>query len=427
MKSRTLFIIFIVAFLLLIYWAESTKPKSFDWRVTYQPESTEPFGCKLFDEMMQRTMPKGYELTDKNLEQLVQDSITSSQHNILILNENAPINGYNKPHQLDSIYKLVRMGSNVLIAQDSFGTLSDSLGIEHIEYTYLSGMFSQLQMSESDTLVWRGTSPGPYPWQNYYLKPIMSGAGMCVSSPDWEKFIVKNINTPFSYYDYDEEKYLYPSEERTIFIRRKIGKGSLYLLTAPLLLSNYSITHEPTAQLALRIMNCLSDKPTLRTTAYLPKPRPEQTPQISYISTQAPLLMAYRLALLGVLLFFIFNAKRRQRAIPVVPAPTNHQLEFVKQIGTLYYQRADHADLTLKKFQYLKEYLRREVQIDISEPSGDEESIPQLAALTGYSERHLKDVVSNLRVLERQQHPYLSQDEMTKYINDINNIYNSIN
>lgn len=35
MKGRTGFILFIAVFLLLIYWVEVSKPKSFDWRVTY--------------------------------------------------------------------------------------------------------------------------------------------------------------------------------------------------------------------------------------------------------------------------------------------------------------------------------------------------------------------------------------------------------
>ena len=87
MKGRTGFILFIAIFLLLIYWVEVSKPKSFDWRVTYKPESGEPFGCKLFDEMMSKTMPKGYKVTSRDLQSLALDSTEMGNNNILLLSE----------------------------------------------------------------------------------------------------------------------------------------------------------------------------------------------------------------------------------------------------------------------------------------------------------------------------------------------------
>ncbi len=449
MKGRTGFILFVVAFLLLIYWAEVSKPKIFNWRVTFLPHSGEPFGCQLFDEMMSKVMPNGYEVTSKDLNSLALDSVAMSKRNILVQSDDEVISSYDID-RLDAILKLVRLGSNVMVVQDNFRMVEDKLDIKRSDWSWrnFAGFardFRQNGRMYYDTLIWK-FPPSEYPERTYSINQILSGNALFVTSDKWERIIYKRFYDDYYYDDNDESYYeedvVHPDEDGNrqdenlldeeedcvVFMRQKVGKGYLYILSAPELLTNYSITHNNTAELALRIMNELSDKPTLRTTACLPKVKNEETiSSLSYISGQSPLLWAYRLSLLAILLFFIFNAKRRQRIIPVMPEPVNHQLEFVKQIGTLYYQRGDNADMVMKKFKFLKERLRREVQIDISDPSADEESLPQLASLTGYELRHLKSVVSALRVLERQKEPYVTLDEMTKLLDDINNIYNSIN
>ena len=462
MKGRHIFTLFVIAFLLLIYWEETSGPKHFNWRTTYQAESTEPFGCKLFDEMMSRSMPKGYSVSSKDLQELASDTSIAGKSNILIIFEYSLLERYHTD-RLDAIYQLLDKGSDIILAQNSFMPLCEEFEIKRTDWYWNSGMKDNLINFNYDTLEWC-PNDSLYLRRSYLVKRPLSGNVMVVEDTGkWEKIILKNIHTPRYQYlppDIDDEEYCEEEppendttssgdreekerlkkhvtehleeyleaymEECAIFMRRKHGKGYLYLLSSPELLSNYSITHRNTAELALRIMNSLSDKPTVRSTAYLRPSQRQVSGQLSYIAKQSPLLWAYRLSLLAIVLFLITNAKRRQRVIPVMPEPVNHQLAFIKQIGTLYYQRGNHADMVIKKFKYLKERLRREVQIDISDPSADEESIPQLAALTGYSERHIKSVVSALRVLERQERPWVTLDEMTKYIDEINNIYNNI-
>ena len=69
--------------------------------------------------------------------------------------------------------------------------------------------------------------------------------------------------------------------------------------------------------------------------------------------------------------------------IPVIHEPANKSLEFTELIGTLYFQKKDHADLVRKKFSYLAEELRREIQVDIEEVADDERSFHRIARKTG--------------------------------------------
>jgi MoxR-like ATPase len=114
--------------------------------------------------------------------------------------------------------------------------------------------------------------------------------------------------------------------------------------------------------------------------------------------------------MITIILFMIFTAKRRQRVIPVVHEPANKSLEFTELIGTLYFQKKDHADLVRKKFSYLAEELRREIQVDIEEVADDERSFHRIARKTGMDAgeiakfiREVRPVIYGGRVIDAEQ------------------------
>ena len=55
----------------------------------------------------------------------------------------------------------------------------------------------------------------------------------------------------------------------------------------------------------------------------------------------------------------LFEARRKQRIIPIVKPLENTSLEFAKTVGMLYYQTADHKDIAEKKIIYLFDYIRK--------------------------------------------------------------------
>ena len=55
----------------------------------------------------------------------------------------------------------------------------------------------------------------------------------------------------------------------------------------------------------------------------------------------------------------------------MIREPANRNLEFAELIGTLYYQKKNHADLVRKKFIYFAESLRRNIQVYVEDDSDD--------------------------------------------------------
>ena len=113
--------------------------------------------------------------------------------------------------------------------------------------------------------------------------------------------------------------------------------------------------------------------------------------------------------LFTILLFLIFNARRRQRVIPVYKAPRNHNIEFVKLIGTLYWQRHDNNDLLQKKYATFVDAIRHSTAADITNIADDEENSQTIETL-----KQLRFLVSN----ELQ----VSDPEMKKAIDSMNEI-----
>ena len=100
-----------------------------------------------------------------------------------------------------------------------------------------------------------------------------------------------------------------------------------------------------------------------------------------------PLRWALYLLMLGVILLMVTTARRRQRVIPIITPPLNKSLEFVRLIGTLYYQRCTHAELVRKKFTFFAEELRRRCGIDVRDVK------------TGLGEAYIQQTLREIRLI----------------------------
>ena len=176
-------------------------------------------------------------------------------------------------------------------------------------------------------------------------------------------------------------------------VSMKYGKGELFLSCEPLLLTNYGILDSQINGLIFRIMSQFRGLPVVRVEGYMPK--------------SDALRWAVYLALLGLLLFCVFYARRRQRVIPVVKEPDNKSLEFVRLIGTLYHQRHVNRDLLQKKYDYFCETLRRQLMIDIEDLASNADIVRQIAQHTGLETAEVQTIIDRIN-------RYLgTQDELT--------------
>lgn len=429
-------------------------PKKFVWSPTFSHVDKQPFGCFVFDSVLTQSLPNGYHVTKKTFFQLDQEHAKEKISVLMVVDQQ-------NLKQLDVKYlcNIARRGGKVMVvASGSFddGRNADTVVVDELERTFkvriedgmffsLRGILSGLRAHDNDmydTIYWNNRET-MYAAQSYRMFYNMVGGTLFVDSVPKVKRLAYTLST--AGYDYKHDSLyvgdftrfdtIVDKKERIeridTFAIKKIpaavsvpyGKGEVIFVSSPLLFTNYGMLEGNTFVYIFRLMSYLADLPVYRTEAYVKTDAmlvAEQSPFREFIK-RPPLRWALYLALLGVVLFMIFTARRRQRVIPIMSKPANRSLEFIQLIGTLYYQRKDHVDLVRKKFKLFAEELRKTAGVDISDVNTDDREYLLLAEKTGMNSDRLKKVIRQIRLVLHSE-GNISVEEMRSLIDAMDTI-----
>jgi hypothetical protein len=179
-----------------------------------------------------------------------------------------------------------------------------------------------------------------------------------LQAPENFKYKSNTISHYFSRFDTLRTTALGKDDRGRInFVKIAFGQGAFYLSTVPMAFVNYHLLLRNNAEYAFKALSYLPVQATFWDEYYKTGRQVIKTP-LRYVLSQEPLRWAYYLALAGVILFIVFNGRRRQRIIPVILPKTNTTLEFVKTVGRLYFQHGDHKNMAEKKIAHFLDYLR---------------------------------------------------------------------
>ena len=103
MKGSRWFIIFIAAFLFIMFAIEYHLPKNFVWKPTFGHYDEQPFGCAIFDSLLSSSLPQGYTFSKKSLYQLEQED-TTQRRGILVISDNLRLSDVDVNLSLIHIY-----------------------------------------------------------------------------------------------------------------------------------------------------------------------------------------------------------------------------------------------------------------------------------------------------------------------------------
>lgn len=159
-------------------------------------------------------------------------------------------------------------------------------------------------------------------------------------------------------------------EKQPNFIKIYYGKGAIFLHTNPVVFTNYNMLNEKENYVE-HILSYLPSEPIL----WDPQIKSSDFSDESYDDEnqdsifqfffQHPTLKWFLLvSLFGLLLFMLFNARRKQRAIPIIEPLQNSTVEFVHTIANLYLKEEDHKNLVDKKIVFFLEKVREKYLID---------------------------------------------------------------
>jgi hypothetical protein len=196
--------------------------------------------------------------------------------------------------------------------------------------------------------------------------------------------------------------------KRVNFIKVPFGKGTILLHTEPKAFTNYHILKNDRYRYVESVLSYLPDDDVYfdsyakRQTAYGDA---EEESNLSWFLQQLSFRWAWYTALIFLLLFMIFNAKRRQRIIRIIKPLQNTTLAFVKTISNLYIETQDYKNLIDKKITYFLENVRTDFNIDTA--TLDDDFIKKLASKAGRKTEDVTQLIDYIKWLR-------TKDELTE-------------
>ncbi len=416
MKGLRIPIILGVVALILIVVAEMNRPKPIDWTPGYRSTETKPLGSYVTADLL-GTFFDGEEVTvlDESLYEVLypgSEQMVSGANYLLVTDEL-------HLSELDtrSLLEWVRGGGNALIAAGSMeGPLADSL---LLEYSLNSTPALSGEDGEGDErkIGFRFSSDGTGEYRENWL-PV--GRGL---SPWINHFVLFNEeNTTIV-----EETT--GSEEDAIeplitALRVELDEGAVLVVSVPESFSNIMMLDEAGFRRGSVLLSYLPTAPLYWDDYYKPERSggaggAESGSPLSYITSRPALRTAWTLLLVGLVLFVVFAARRRQRVIPVVKPPRNVTLDFVEMVGGLYHDQGSFIDLADRRTASLLEYIRHRLNLPTTEL--DALFATRLAERSGVEAKVAEELVRSIGEMEGREE--ISAGELLAYNKKIEAFY----
>ena len=314
--------------LLLVYLiAQYNKPTPVDWTPTYSKEDKIPYGTYLLHRQINDILPGAWVLIRRKPVFNVFQEEKVNPGNYLIVAGSVNLDKYDFKKLVD----YMKAGNQVFIATYYLGNfLSDTLKTTINSEITIKAQRSQLHF----------TNPALNPKKQYKFDRDIGN--QYFSKFDTTRAIVLGMN----------------SKGNSTFIKYPYGKGALYLISSPQFFTNYNLINPEGADYAAKSLSYLNPGGDLIWDEFSSRGLQQESSKLRVFLKYPELRWAYYIALFSLVVFVLFEMKRRQRIIPILDPLQNTTVEFVNVVGQVYYERKDHKNLADKKIAYLMEHIR---------------------------------------------------------------------
>lgn len=392
MKWLRGYIVIIVLIICAYVYAEYKRPPVIDWTPTLSNLDKIPYGTFILFNQLKELFTQKPEVLRIPVYDQVNNSEDSGEVYILVAGEISTTGADDK-----ELFKYISRGNTVFMAAENFSKgLRDTLKIKVKSVFYTEFDKDSVSLHLVNPAFGKKVS---YPMQKHTVDGYFSEF-------DTAKATILGMN----------------NKDKVNFIRFDIGSGHLLIHAAPMAFTNYSILTENNNRY---IEQALSYLPKGATAVYWDEyykiGRGGPTTPLRVILSRPPLRAAYFLALASIILFIIFQSKRKQRIIPVLEKPRNATMDFVETVSRVYYNQQNHRNIALKKVTYLLDNIRSSYGLQTQ--NLDEVFEERLAHKSGVPLQHVRDLVSMVHKVRSNENilapelMYFSRliDEFNKY------------
>jgi hypothetical protein len=390
LKGYRNFIIVFSLLLILYIVAEVNKPKPIDWRITLSKSDKNPYGGYILYSQLKDVFPNAL---IQSFRTPVYNQLNNYSGNLsayILLSNQFDLSN----NDFEEMKAYVSRGNSVFVSALNFKkAFVDTLGFK---------TFSRVSLLKEDSTSVNFVNPALKASSNFIFKK--STIDEYFSKFDTAKTDILGVN----------------NDGKPNFIKIDFGAGSFFVHSAPLCFSNYFITYQDNAEYIAKALSYIPKnvKKIYWDEYYKLGPGGATTPLRFFLSNEF-MLWALRLAIIGLLIYVLFEIKRRQRVIPVITPLRNTTLDFIKTVSTVYYNQKDNNSIASKKVSYFLEYVRQHFYLQTQQL--DENFIQQLSRKSGVEKSNVEYLV---HLLSEINTGYAVSDKLLLKLNhQIENFY----
>jgi len=205
------------------------------------------------------------------------------------------------------------------------------------------------------------------------------------------------------------------------FLRYSVGAGHIMVHTAPLTLSNYFLLQANNKAYLEGVFSYLPENTGIIYWNDFYK-RSTQASDLGVLLRYPAMRWALFIAVFALLIYILFESKRRQRLIPEIQPPENTSASFVETIGRLYYDRSDHTNLGQKMIQHFLEWVRTHYFINTN--LLDDVFTERLTLKSGLPEANVAALMELIREVQIERKP-IDETDLYHLHNTIQQFYNN--
>lgn len=368
MKSLRIYIIVLSALLVVYLVAQYNRPKPVDWSSSYSKDDKIPFGTYVLYNRIGDILPRAQVVSSREPFYNVLHNY-GTQHGAYII----IADGVNpSKYDTEALADFVNAGNDVFIAASYLG--------EALQKKFKLG--TQLAFDDKRT---------PVRFVNKYLDSA------------------HNYNVGHSagalYYDKIDTAHAtvlgFNKSRQPNFVKYRVGKGNIYFNANPIFFTNYSILNKEGEAYAAKALSYLKPTNKVIWDQYAALGSDDDDSTMRVFLRYPTLRWAFYLSVFSLLVFVLYEAKRRQRIIPVIDPLRNETADFVTTVGNVYFERHDNADIAIKKINYFADFLRASLQLNAN--LDDPDFYDRLVQKSGVEPGLVRNLLDHIIYLGQQQ------------------------
>lgn len=183
----------------------------------------------------------------------------------------------------------------------------------------------------------------------------------------------------------------------------KVGKGSFYVSTTPILFSNFFLDTAENFKFVSSLMGNIEADNIVwddlrRLKSYLADYQRSDS-RFRYILSDPNLSKGFYFLCLSAFIYLLLSIKRRQRPIPTMDQNDNTSLEFTHSIARLYFLNPDHKLILEKKKAHFQHFVNKRYGMLSHD---DEEFQRRLAERSGVDYKYVEKLYNSYKLAESQ-------------------------